>query len=89
MAYFLLTTGYDGEHPFFGSSVGRYANRIEKGTFVLDGVTYQLTINTGENHLHGGIDNWSKVCNLSINLFIFIVRSNLAIHLSDTPFAIR
>ena len=60
--------GYDGDHPFFGSSVGRYANRIAKGTFVIDGVQYKLTINDGENHLHGGIDNWSKVCRAKLSL---------------------
>ena len=29
---------------------------------MIDGVEYKLTINDGENHLHGGLDNWSKVC---------------------------
>jgi len=40
--------------PFFGVVCGRYANRIDKGTFSLDGTTYHLPINNGPNSLHGG-----------------------------------
>ncbi|XP_050682886.1 galactose mutarotase-like [Leptidea sinapis] len=46
---------------FFGSTIGRCANRIRGGTFQLDGVTYQLAKNNGENHLHGGIVGFNKV----------------------------
>ena len=38
----------------FGCTTGRYANRIAKGQFSLEGKEYQLVINNGENHLHGG-----------------------------------
>ena len=47
-------SGYEKCKNFFGVIVGRYGNRIAKGKFSLDGEDYQLTINDGENHLHGG-----------------------------------
>ncbi len=46
---------YEKDTAGFGAVVGRVANRIEKGEFVLDGKTYHLAINNGPNHLHGGI----------------------------------
>ena len=47
-------SGYANDRSFFGAIVGRYGNRIGKGKFTLDGKEYQLTVNDGENHLHGG-----------------------------------
>jgi len=45
---------------FFGASVGRYANRIAKGKFSLDGKTYSLATNDGPNSLHGGTKGFDK-----------------------------
>ncbi len=40
--------------PYFGALIGRYANRISRAKFALDGKTYQLAFNDGDNALHGG-----------------------------------
>jgi aldose 1-epimerase len=51
---------YKAAHPYFGCLVGRYANRIGAGKFDLDGKSYKLAVNNGENHLHGGISGFDK-----------------------------
>lgn len=52
---------YTRDKAFLGCTVGRYANRIAKGRFVLDGTEYTLSVNNGPNTLHGGADGlWHK-----------------------------
>lgn len=48
-------------NPYFGCLVGRYANRISKGKFVIDNKTYQLPLNNNGNTLHGGLTGFDKV----------------------------
>jgi aldose 1-epimerase len=51
---------YENGTSYFGGTIGRYANRIAHGTFKLDGVTYHIPKNDGDNSLHGGIKGFNK-----------------------------
>ncbi len=51
---------YLGRHPHFGCITGRYANRIGGAAFTLDGVQYEVTANSGKNHIHGGKEAFDK-----------------------------
>jgi aldose 1-epimerase len=52
--------GYREKSPYFGCITGRYANRIAKGKFSLDGKEFQLETNNEPNHLHGGLRGFDK-----------------------------
>ena len=52
--------GYIETPNYFGATVGRYANRIGKGTYRLDGTTYHAPLNNGPNSLHGGTQGFDK-----------------------------
>jgi aldose 1-epimerase len=53
--------GYLQRHPYFGSTVGRYANRIAGARFRLGQATVRLAANNGPNHLHGGLVGFDRV----------------------------
>ncbi len=52
-------SGYTLKHPFFGATVGRYANRISGSRFPIGGKEYELAANDGANHLHGGLKGFN------------------------------
>lgn len=51
---------YQAHTAHFGSTTGRFANRIARGRFTLEGREYQLAVNNGPNHLHGGLKGFDR-----------------------------
>src|ERR1041384_2178730 len=63
-----VVLGYDNFDDYlnnnsacFGALIGRYANRIRRGRFTLNGEEYRLPTNDGENHIHGGVKGFDRV----------------------------
>ncbi|MGI9139014.1 MAG: aldose epimerase family protein [Sediminibacterium sp.] len=63
-----VLTGFDSlsgftqiANPYFGALIGRYANRIAKGTYKVDGIEYHAALNNNGQSLHGGLKGFDKV----------------------------
>lgn len=52
---------YESNPNYFGAIIGRVAGRIKGASFSLDGQTYNLEANNGENHLHGGSRGFHQI----------------------------
>lgn len=55
-----ISPTYLKAYSYVGAVIGRYANRIKNGEFELEGTSYQLAKNTGEDCLHGGLNGLDK-----------------------------
>lgn len=67
---------YHASETYFGATVGRFANRIRRGRFRLDGKEYQVSCNEGQNSLHGGRESfdrraWAADCDPKSNSVTF------------------
>jgi len=55
-----LSNEYLSSYPYFGATIGRYANRIANGSFNIDGKQFEVTKNHGKHQLHGGFKGFDK-----------------------------
>lgn len=82
-----LSPEYLAGYPYLGSVCGRYANRIGNAQFVLDGNTYQLSVNHGPHILHGGITGFDKMtwCSKTIEMpdFVGVELKYRSVHLEE------
>ncbi|MGI6006830.1 MAG: aldose epimerase family protein [Ruminococcus sp.] len=69
---------YERGKAFFGALIGRCGNRIAGGRMEIDGQSYQLAVNSGSNHLHGGVKGFDK------KVWDVHVERNNALHLHLT-----
>lgn len=63
-----VVTGYESldgylqkDNPYFGALIGRYANRLAKGKYTIDGIDYSAALNNNGHSLHGGLKGFDKV----------------------------
>ena len=54
------TEGYSSQDAYIGASIGRVANRIGRGRFILNGTEYRVPVNNNGNSLHGGLEGFDK-----------------------------
>ncbi|WP_066218864.1 aldose epimerase family protein [Formosa haliotis] len=55
-----FSEAYKNNSPYFGGTVGRYCSQIKNAEFSLNGKTFQLAKNAGDNNLHGGVEGFDK-----------------------------